>query len=548
MARPTINPDPTCVCLEGIHPDPDGLTIILRTSRMSVPCPDCEQLSDDVHSWYQRTLTDLPWQGVAVRIQLHTRRWFCSNPACSRGIFTERLPDLVAVAARRTNRLAEVVEAVAFALGGEAGARLLFTIGLELSPDTLLNLIRSTAIPLAPSPRVIGMDDWAWRRGHRYGTILVDLERHQVIDLLPNRDPETLIAWLQQYPEIEVIARDRWHGYREAATVGAPQARQVVDRWHLVDNLLEVVEEILLGKRAVLRAAAQAVNGAPASGEAPGDSTSGPIMPHRPRRAAQRAEERSLQRQERIVARYEAIRRLHLAGADVADIARQVGVSRRTVYRYRELEEPPGRRQPTRRQTVLDPYIPYLLQRWNEGCHNGMQLWREIRAQGFPASATVVSRFVAQLRRDEAAGRPAGATAHSRRVRAPTARQMARLFVQRETDLTPDEQRYLYELRGLDTAVATTYTLTQTFLGMVRERTGELLEEWIAQAKESGMAKLRSFATGLENDLAAVQVGLTEVWSNGQTEGQIHRLKLVKRQMYGRAGFDVLRSRVIRAA
>ena len=323
MARSTINPDPTCVQIEGIHPDGDGLTIILRTSREAVPCPDCDQLADCVHSWYQRTLADLPWQGVAIRFLLKTRRWFCQHPACSRSIFTERLPALVDVYARRTNRLADVVEAVAFALGGEAGHRLLLTLGLSLSPDTLLNVIRSTVLTSPAAPRVVGIDDWAWRRGDRYGTIIVDLERHRVVDLLPNRDPETVIAWLQQQPQIDVIARDRGQGYIEAATVGAPQALQVADRWHLVHNLYAVIEEVLLSKRSVLRAAAQAGTGEPEASEAPGDPTSGPIMPNRPRRRTQQAEERSQQRHERMVARYEAIRRLHLAGADVADIARR---------------------------------------------------------------------------------------------------------------------------------------------------------------------------------------------------------------------------------
>ena len=548
MARSTINPDPSCVQLEGICSADDGLTIILRTNRPHVPCPDCEQPTDCVHSWYQRTIADLPWQGVAVRFHLHTRRWFCWNPICSRRIFTERLPDLVDSYARRTNRLAEIVEAVAFALGGEAGHRLLLTLGLTLSPDTLLNVIRTTELPVGPSPCIVGIDDWAWRRGDRYGTIIVDLERHRVVDLLPDRDPETVMAWLQQHPQIEVIARDRGQGYIEAATVGAPQARQVADRWHLMHNLFAVIEEVLLTKRSVLRAAAQAVHGEPEPSEGADDFTSGPIMPHRPRRRTQQAEERSRQRHERMVARYEAIRRLHLAGADVADIARRVGVNRQMVYRYRKLEEPPERRQPVRRKTALDPYIPYLLKRWHEGCHNGMKLWREIRDQGYPHTAGVVGRFVAGLRRDEAAGRPAGTTARHRAAPVPTARHVAGLFLRRPAKLTSNQLAYLTELQQLDESVAAAYQLAQSFTMMVRELSGEQLEAWIEQAKDSEFGRVRRFATGLEKDLAAVQAGLTEIWSNGQTEGHVHRLKLLKRQMYGRADFEVLRLRVIRAA
>jgi transposase len=548
MVRAPINPDPACVHIEGIRPDADGLTIIMRTSRPSVPCPDCEQLTERVHSWYQRTIADLPWQGLAVRFQLHTRRWFCDQQACSRQIFTERLPDLAASYARRTLRLAEVVEAIAFALGGEAGHRLLLTLGLMLSPDTLLNVIRTTVLPPGPPPRVVGIDDWAWRRRDRYGTILVDLERQRAIDLLADREPETVTAWLQQYPDIEVIARDRGQGYIEAATLGAPQALQVADRWHLVHNLHDVLEDILLSKRHVLRTAAHTIQDAPELSERSDDFASGPIMPKRPRRGAQRAEERSHERHERIVARWETIRRLHLAGADVADIARRVGVSRETVYRYRKLDEPPERRHQTPRKRALDAYIPYLLQRWHAGCHNGMQLWREIREQGYPHGEGVVGRFVAELRREEAAGHPVGASARRRATPVPTARHVASLFVRRPAKLTSDQERYLSELRRRDELLTAAYELTQSFTTMLRERTGEQLEAWIEQAKTSEIGRLSRFAGGLEKDRAAVQAGLTEEWSNGQTEGHIHRLKLLKRQMYGRAGFDVLRPRVIRAA
>ena len=364
MPRPTLNPDPECLSLEAIHPAEESITIILRTCRSSVACPVCGQPTERVHSWYQRTIADLPWQGLTVRFQLFTRRWFCSSATCSCRIFTERLPQVVAPAARRTRRLAEVVEAIAFALGGEAGARLLATLGIPLSPDTLLDTIRATVVTPTVAPRVIGIDDWAWRRGHRDGTLIVDLERHHVIDLLPDRTAETVSAWLQQHPEIEVIARDRGDAYIEAATTGAPQATQVADRWHLLHNLGESLEEFLLHQRAVLRAATQPETADPSPVEADEAAIGapGPLTPNRPRHRHERLEAASRQRHERLVRQYDAIRRLYLAGAAVADIARTVGVSRETVYRYRHLTEPPPIRQPRLRRRVIDPYVPYLLQ------------------------------------------------------------------------------------------------------------------------------------------------------------------------------------------
>lgn len=405
MALATINPDPATVHLEAIHPHGDTITLRFRTYRPVVDCPDCYQPTDCVHSWYQRILADLPWHGLTVHLELHTRRWRCHNPTCPREIFTERLPELVAPSARRTNRLATVVDAIAMSLGGEAGARLLDLLGVDLSPDTLLNRLRFEAPVASESLRVLGIDDWSWRRGQRFGTILVDLEHHRVVDLLPDREAATIAAWLQRHPELEVIARDRGDAMIEAATTGAPQARQVADRWHLLHNLIDPLEEWLLHHWAALRQAAEALRPVTDAADEPLPTEApGPLTQDRPRTGRQRAEEVRQARHARIVVQYEAIRRLHTAGADVADIARTVGVSRRTVYRYRQLEHPPERKQPRPRRTRLTAFIPTLLKRWTEGCHNGMQLWRELRDVGCTASATTVSRFVAQLRRDEATG------------------------------------------------------------------------------------------------------------------------------------------------
>ncbi len=274
----------------------------------------------------------MPWQGLAVRLDLHVRRWCCANPVCARQIFTERLPTVVAPSARRTARLATVVEALALALGGEAGARLPAILGTPRSADTLLTAIRRAARPDPPAPRVIGIDDWSWRRGHRFGTIIVDLERHAVVDLLPDRAVDSAVAWLQQHPQITTIARDRAGVYAEAATKGAAQATQVADRWHLLHNLAEVLEECLLHQRPAWREAATgAASPATEAAEARAPRVPGPRTPNRPRRGQERLEEASRQRHARLVEQDEAIRRLHAAGADVAGIARRVGVSRRTV-------------------------------------------------------------------------------------------------------------------------------------------------------------------------------------------------------------------------
>jgi transposase len=273
MATRPINPDPASLQIEAIYPADGVITIALRTCRRTVACPDCQQVTQQIHSWCHRTCTDLPWQGLAVRFRLHTRRWYCPNPDCQRRIFTARLSEVVASFARRTTWLAEVIDAIARALGGEPGARVLATLGLPLSADTRLNRIRAAVVPPGSAPRVIGIDDWAWRIGNRYGTIIVDLERHQVVDVLPDRDVETIVTWLRQHPSIEVVARDCGDPYIEAVTAGAPQAIQVADRWHLLKNLGEAVEERLLPHRSALRAAAPMAASMPRSRPGASDAT-----------------------------------------------------------------------------------------------------------------------------------------------------------------------------------------------------------------------------------------------------------------------------------
>jgi transposase len=399
----------------------------------------------------------------------------------------------------RTHRLRDALQQIGLALGGAAGARLATTLRLPAGRTTLLGLIR--AAPLSPSeqPRAVGVDEFAWRRGRRFGTIIVDLERRRPLDLLPDRDADHVATWLQQHPGSTTVARDRSGLYADTAARGAPAAQQVVDRWHLLHHLGEALEQFLLHKRAVLRDAAEALAGIPAKASASPSPAELPVLPWQ-----QRAEEAGRQRHAAQLARYEAIHQLHTAGADIAHIARTVGVSRETVYRYLRLPGPPARMRLPARRAALDPYRPYLEQRWAEGCRNGKRLWREIRAQGFTHSSSGVARFVARLRRAERAGQPVATTRRAAR-RPPTPRQVAMLCLRRPEKRTPAQQAYLDQLRQADEALATADTLTQDFATMLRERDGERLDAWLAAAEASPVPALRRFATGLRGDLDAVR-------------------------------------------
>jgi transposase len=521
----------------------------LTATAPTATCPCCAVSSSSIHSRYQRHLTDLPWATHAVYLQLTVRKFLCRNPTCTRRIFTERLPDLVASYGRHTHRLATALQAIGLALGGNAGARLAACLRLPASPSTLLRLVRGAPIPLTPALQAVGVDEWAWRRGHRYGTILVNLANHRVVDLLPDRSAASVAAWLAQYPTISVVCRDRSDLYADGIRRGAPEAVQMVDRFHLVQNLRQALEVFLGHHRPALQAAAMgtAMTRIPADGH----------VPVRPRYQGRRRSPKPAPpverppRHARWVTIYEALHRLSAQGTPIATMARQLGISRPTAYAYLRRDTPPGPRQLQRRPSarVLTPYLPYLIRRWRESGAGSRQLWREIQRLGYAHSARTVRRFITQLRRAADMGHlPESQRSPYTRPQGPSARAVSFVMVCPAAKRSAEAQTYLDQLCQMETSVARAHELSHAFLIMVRERRGIDLEAWMAEAMHSGIETLARFARGLQEDLAAVTAGLTLEWSNGPVEGQITRLKLLKRQGYGRAGFPLLRQRIRHAA
>ncbi len=554
------------VCLEQ-----ETLTLVLKSSQTSAACPECTHPSTRIRGRYTRTLADLPCQGRAVRVRLEVRRFVCRTRSCPRTTFAEGFPRLTREYARRTLRQAEALTEIAFANGGKAGAQLAKRLAMPTSRETLLRLIGSTAVPQRKTPQVLGLDDFAWKKGDRYGTLLVDLQAHCPVEVLPDREADTVVRWLRAHRGVKIISRDRAGAYAEAATRGAPRARQVADRYHMLVNLRDALKGTLARHQGALPLLEGAREAPLLSSQRPTELPEVSAVPVDPPRQHERAERlqdpgagsteprtltaaqrrRQISRTNRL-ARYEQIVTLHREGRSQRAIARQLHVSRKVVHRSVRAGTFVERAPTGRRQSKLAPYLPYLRQRWEQGCHNGLQLAREIQAQGFRGSASLVGKLTGDWRA-RLPGPPERVRGKKRQAAPPVKRRLSPrhaswLFVKDQQQLTADQRALIERICQTTADLQELYQLGQDFVQMVKQRQARRLAPWLARARTSSSAELQGFASGIKRDYAAVQAALSLPWSQGQVEGQITRLKFLKRQMYGRAHFALLRSRVLRRA
>jgi transposase len=477
-------------------------------------------MSRRVHSRYQRTLADTASGGQEVLIQLAARRFFCGNGACAKATFAEQIPGRTTRYGRRTCGLQAVLQAVALALGGRAGARLTGRLACTASRSTLLRLIRAAPDPQNGTPLVLGVDDFALRKGHIYGTVLVDIESRRPVDMLPERSAESFRAWLDAHPGVEIICRDRGGCYAEGATEGAPLATQVADRWHLWHNLAEAVERAVARHRSCLQEPPPQPDPVPLAQEAAPPPETGLAARTRARHAE-----------------------IHAAlgrGLTITEISRTLQLERKTVRRYAtaatadQLMPGPRLSQPG----LLGPHQAYLRQRWDEGIRSTNRLHAELRERGYRGSLRTLRRLTAQFRRDTAVLTPPPA---------PAAKRVASWILTPPAKLTDDDRAALAQITARCPELTTTRDLVRQFADMLCNQGGEHLETWADQAEASPVSELRGFSKGLRKDWAAVTAGLTTPYSSGAVEGHVNRIKMIKRQMYGRAKPDLLRKRVLLA-
>jgi transposase len=494
--------------------------LTVRCATAGANCPACGSWSAACHSRYKRHLGDLPIAGRQAVVELRVRRFRCRQPQCPRRTFVEQAPVLAARYAHRTRRLRSLLEAIGLALGGRPGSRHCQRLATPTSRTTLLRLVR--AVPERPieAPRVLGVDEFALRRGHRYGTILVDADAHRVVDLLEDPSAGALVAWLGDHAGVEVVCRDRDGVYASAAGRGAPGALQVADRWHLTHNLAEAVERCAGRVLAVLRTESKTEEGPP---------TTAPFNPPPTRgRLAARTERRHAE-----------VHELLAQGLNMNAIARRLSLDWRTVRKFATAQTAEPLTAACRYATKLDPFLPYLAQRWGDGQHVAAALFSELCKLGYRGSERTVRAHLASWRAAEPP-RPAQAGL-------PGPRTLTWLLLRRPSDLDDEEQQLLRELCYRSAELGSARQLAQQFLRLVRERRGRELHAWVGAVQHTGPPELRGFSRNLQRDWPAVSAGLTERWSSGCVEGHVNKLKVIKRQMFGRARFDLLRKRVLLA-
>ena len=514
----------------------DGGWLVSAIGQGDQRCPDCGERSTSRHSWHDRRLQDLPVQGVPVELTLRLGRGRCRSRQCERRTFVDRLPTTAAPVARRTRRVIELLQLLGHTAGGRPGELLAARLAIPASDNTILRQLKRRAVGRAKAPvRVAGIDDWSWRKGWTYGTIFVDVERREVVDVIAERSAETAADWFARHPEVEVVCRDRCGLYSQGAREGAPQARQVADRFHLLQNLRESIEQQMTR---VSRFAGRSLL-------SPTDScgASGLEDDLQPNRRTQRDARHAL---------FDRVQALFATGKPLRDIAAATGVGWRTVTRWVRSGRLEDRHMMA--PTVRSPryFKDYLSHRWDAGCTNGGHLLHEIKRLGYTGCYSHLQRFLAGWRR--ANSKPPAQrepfAEEGRAVDPATGWQIspivaASLCMTPRGMLTPAKAAKVEALKQVSPSFVTMRRLAMRFRGILRSGDVEKLDTWLDEAQSCGLKLMQRFARTVSQDLEAVRNAATERWSSGPVEGQINRLKTLKRAMYGRAGVELLRARLM---
>ncbi|GHO63482.1 transposase [Ktedonobacter sp. SOSP1-52] len=519
--------------MDSIHQEGLLVLITLISTRETDVCPTCQTHSRAGHGWFTRRIHSLPCSGRAVVFLVQARRFRCTNPTCPRKTFREDLSALANRYQRRTQAATHLLYSLAAIAGGKAGACLARQIQFPASRSTLLRCLLRQAASSSSGPKVVGVDDFAWTKRRRYGTILVDLETHRLLALLADCEGDTVAAWFRQHPSVQIVTRDRSPNFAEAIRRGAPHALHIADRFHLHMNAMTCLETVLTREQATLcrvtaalRAEYQKVEPTPE----PSLSVS---------------EQQRAMRRARRYARYEQVVQLSSQGWSQRAIAQEVGIHPQTVAIYLKAGQFPERAPHPPRSLAIQPYLEYLRQRWEQGEHNGRILFKEIRAQGYSAGLTGVYVAIQPWRTHG----PTASLARAKVVQLyPSYSPKQMLWLLFKEKPTVEEQRFVQSVLEQSKTIACAYEYVRRFRQILTERDETALHPWAYEAEASQVPELARFVQGLCQDWEAVENALLFVSSQGQVEGQVNRLKVFKRQGYGRANPALLQAQLMGAS
>jgi transposase len=528
-------PHLACLQIDQVYRSGRSIRIRARTRTTQAACSRCGTVSQRVHSSYERRMCDTAVGGQEMVLHLQVRRFRCGNDDCGTKTFAEQVPGLTVRYGRYSVPLRTLLQTIGLSLGGRAGARLSHHLAAAVNRMTLIRLIRSLPDPESNGgPQVLGVDDFALRRGRTYGTILIDITTSRPVDVLPERSADALAAWLRDRPSVEIVCRDRAGCYADGTARGAPQAIQVADRWHMWRNLGDAVERTVTKHRAHLRDLPAVT---------PPDAAPAPTAEAVPCLAEpDHAERRSGRLAERTRQRHALVHQLLAQGRDLHAIARELKLARNTVRRFARANDPEEllvHNGTGKHPKMIEEFAVHLRHRWEQGCTNAEQLYQEIKALGYRGTGRSVREYVRPWRSQATIAVPPPSP--------PTVRQATGWFLRHPDTLEVDEQQHLQALTAACPALTALREHVRAFARMMLRLTGDGLERWMKRVQADDLPELHSFVTGLRRDFDAAKAGLTLPHSSGKVEGHVNRVKMLKRQMYGRANPDLLRKRVLLA-
>ncbi|KAA6432236.1 ISL3 family transposase [Dyadobacter flavalbus] len=501
--------------------------IYVQSNQHNCLCPGCSNPSKRVHSYYTRKFRDVPAFGNPCTLLLKARKFYCLQDECPVKIFTERFCNHFLPYRRSTTRLHHVCLNLALQTGGKLAERIAKLMNIQISDTSLLRIVNNEHLPEAETPYALGIDDWAYKKRGRYGSILVNLENRRIIDILNDREACSIERWLKVHPGIGIITRDRYGNYIKGATSGAPQALQVTDRWHLLKNLGEAANKIITREYARMNKITKTEEILYTEPLNTSDPDTSPVSD-------------GIRKQ-----RFDYLKKLQNDGLSIKRMAKLLGMHRQTVKKYMAMQILP--RKIYNDQGMVEQYFPYIRQRMQENKDLYLKtLWTELKERGYNGAYSTLSDALIYygIRLGKKVSRQQ--LPNSGRMSFKPSK-VAMIFLTAEEKLTDRQRELLQKVCEKSTELTITLSLIRAYRQIMTNKNGSKLKDWIDKAKSSGIKEMFRFAEGLLTDYAATESALSLPWSNGPVEGNVNKLKTIKRQMYGRASFELLRKRLVLA-